>query len=105
MDSKIPGQRRRPLQYLRACGWLLSAEVMSAGCGGGGGSSAGGGGTPPPPPPPPPPPSTTQVVNVSANQIVHDFSRQVVYASVGSADTNHPNTLALIDPRSATVTA
>jgi len=79
---------------------LLMAQIGS-GCGGG----SSGGGTLPPPPPPPPPPSTTQVLNLAANHIVYDSTRKLLYVSVGSADTSHPNTVVFIDPTTATVTA
>lgn len=75
-------------------------SLFLGGCGGGGSSSAGGGGTPPPPPP-----STTQVLNLAANQIVYDPSRQLLYASLGSSDATYPNTVAFIDPSSGTVTS
>lgn len=87
-----------------AFGLAVVVTLSSSGCGGGSGSSGGGGGNPPPPPPPPPP-STTQVLSLAAKQIVYDSSRQLLYASVGSTDASHPNTVALIDPSSATVTA
>ena len=83
-----------------AFGLAVLTALTSFGCGGGSGSS---GGTPPPPPPPTP--STTQVVSLGAKQIVYDSGRQLLYAAVGNADATHPNTVAIIDPSSATVTA
>ena len=78
--------------------WLALFTALSfVGCGGGSGSSGGGGGTPPP--------STTLTLNLAANQIVYDSSRQQLYASVGSGDASHPDTVAFIDPSSATVTS
>lgn len=91
---------RLPLAF----GLAVVMALSSSGCGGGSGSS-GGGGNPPPPPPPPPPLSTTQVLSLAAKQIVYDSGRHLLYASVGSTDASHPNTVALIDPSSATVTA
>jgi len=85
-----------------AFGLAVLTALTSFGCGGGSGSSGGGGGTPPPPPPPTP--STTQVVSLAAKQIVYDSGRQLLYAAVGNADATHPNTVAIIDPSSATVT-
>lgn len=80
---------------------VLLITLSEGGCGGGSSSSGGSGG---PPPPPPPPPSTTHVLNLAANQIVYDSSRKLIYASVGSTDTTYPNTVAFIDPASASVT-
>jgi len=45
------------------------------------------------------------VLNLAANQIVYDSGRQLLYASVGSTDTSHPNSVAIIDPSTASVTA
>jgi DNA-binding beta-propeller fold protein YncE len=92
----------RPCTYNLILGVLLLLTALTdGGCGGGSSSSGGSGGTPPPPPPPP---STTHVLNLAANQIVYDSSRKLIYASVGSTDTTHPNTVAFIDPASASVT-
>jgi len=85
--------RRSP--WALAVGVALPALFL-AGCGGG--SVGNGGGTPPPPP------STTHVLDLAANQIVYDSGRQRLYASVGSTDTTYPNSVAFIDPSSATVT-
>ena len=92
--------RKTPL--ILAFGVALLPACFFFACGGGSGGGGGGGGTPPPPPPPPP--STTHVLNLAANQIVYDSSRQLLYASVGSTDATHPNTVAFIDPAKATLT-
>ncbi len=42
-------------------------------------------------------------VPVYANDLVWDASRGLIYASVNSADTAHPNTVAVIDPAAATI--
>lgn len=93
--------RQREAHLALAFGLAFLAALSSSGCGGGSGPS--GGGTPPPPPPPTP--STTQVVSLAAKQIVYDSSRKLLYASVASVDATHPNTVAIIDPPSASVTA
>lgn len=76
---------------------VLFVALSCVGCGGGG-SSGGGGGAPPPPP------STTQMITLAANWIVYDSNRQRIYASVGSSDAKYPNSIAFIDPTSATIT-
>ena len=45
-----------------------------------------------------------QAFVLAAKQIVYDSGRQLLYAAVGNADATHPNTVAIIDPSSATVT-
>ncbi|HTB93350.1 MAG TPA: hypothetical protein VK728_11000, partial [Candidatus Sulfotelmatobacter sp.] len=45
------------------------------------------------------------MLSLAAKQIVYDSGRQLLYASVGSADASHPNSVAVIDPSSAAVTA
>lgn len=84
-----------------AFGLAVLIALGSVGCGGGSGSSGTSGGTPSPSPTP----STTHIVDLAANRIVYDSSRQLLYASVGSADATYPNTVAIIDPTSAAVIA
>jgi len=96
--AKIVVAKFRGTLLTLTIGLAIVTALKSSGCGGGGGSGVG-------PPPPPPPPSTTQVLDLAANHMVYDSSRQVLYVSVGSADPNHANSVAFIDPSTASVTA
>lgn len=57
-----------------------------------------------PPPPPPPPPSPVTALSLAAQHLVYDASRKLIYASISNADSTHPNTIAIIDPSTSSVT-
>src|SRR5690349_12311748 len=78
---------------------LFATLIVLAACGAGGGSAS----VPSPPPTTPPPATDVFSVKVAAKMIVFDTRRQRVYASVSSSDPTIPNTIAVIDPATASV--
>lgn len=83
---------------LGAIGTILVAFSLCS-CGGGGTTESSG------PPPPPPPASNFTIVSLAAKHLVFDSTRQLLYASISSADPQDPNTVAVIAPGTGTVMA